>query len=83
MYTSVKFNLLNKASSHSAGGEMVWNIVPVNGCEAESAIIPFFGIIIRKEYELLQQCHFIFISRRVATQKGSCLYHATKCAAYS
>jgi len=48
---------------------MVWNIGPVNEYEAQSAIIPFVGIIIRKEYELRQQCHFIFISRRVATPK--------------
>jgi hypothetical protein len=48
---------------------MVWNIGPVNEFEAKSAIIPFVGIIILKEYELGQQFHFIFISRRTATQK--------------
>jgi hypothetical protein len=31
---------------------MVWNIGPVNEYGAQSAIIPFFGIIIRKENEL-------------------------------
>jgi hypothetical protein len=30
---------------------MVWNIGPVNKCEAQSAIIPFVGIIIRKELD--------------------------------
>jgi hypothetical protein len=50
---------------------MVWNIVPVNEYEAQSAIIPFVDIIIRKQYELRQQCHFVFISRRVATKKES------------
>jgi hypothetical protein len=37
--------------------------------EAQNVLIPFVGIIIRKEYELRQQCHFILISRRVVTQK--------------
>jgi hypothetical protein len=60
-------------TSHNAGREMVWNIGPVNQYEIKSAIIPFVGIIIRKEYELRQQCHFIFIRRRVATQKESWL----------
>jgi hypothetical protein len=41
---------------------MVWNIDPVNEHESQSAIIPFTGITVRKEYELQQQCHFIFIS---------------------
>jgi hypothetical protein len=50
---------------------MVWNIGPVNGYEAQSATIPFVDIIIRKQYELRQQCHFDFISRRVATKKES------------
>jgi hypothetical protein len=49
---------------------MVWNIVPVNERETNRAVIPFVGLIIRKEYER-QQCHLIFISRRVATKKGS------------
>jgi hypothetical protein len=40
-------------------------------CEAQSAIIPFVGIVIRKGYEQRQQSHFIFISRRVATKKES------------
>jgi hypothetical protein len=48
---------------------MVWNIGPVNECETQSAITPFIGIIIPKEYELRQQCHFIFISQCVATKK--------------
>jgi hypothetical protein len=48
---------------------MVWNIGPVNEFESQNAIIPFVGIIIQKEYELRQQFHFIFISRRIATQK--------------
>jgi hypothetical protein len=48
---------------------MVWNIGAVNEYEAQSAIIPFVGLTIRKEYELLQQCHFIFISQRAATKK--------------
>jgi hypothetical protein len=48
---------------------MVWNIVPVNEYEAHRAIIHFVGIIIRKEYELRQQCYLIFINRRVATKK--------------
>jgi hypothetical protein len=33
-------------ASHNAGREMVWNIGPVNEYEAQSAIIPFVGIII-------------------------------------
>jgi hypothetical protein len=48
---------------------MVWNIGPVNEYEAQSAIISSVSIIIRKEYEIRQQCHFVFISRRVATSK--------------
>jgi hypothetical protein len=39
------------------------------GILSQSAIIPFVGTTIRKEYELRQQCHFIFITRRVATPK--------------
>jgi hypothetical protein len=39
-------------ASHSAGREMVWNIGLVNENKAQRAIIPFVGIIIRKEYEL-------------------------------
>jgi hypothetical protein len=55
---------------HNAGREMVWSIDPVNECEAQSAIIPFVSIIIQKEHELRQQCHFIFVvSRHVATKK--------------
>jgi hypothetical protein len=50
---------------------MVWNISPVNGYEAQSAIIPFVGIIIRNEYELRQQRHLIFIIRRVVTKKAN------------
>jgi hypothetical protein len=56
-------------TSHNVGREMVWNIVPVNEYEAQSATIPSVGIIIRQQYELRQQCHFVFISRRVATKK--------------
>jgi hypothetical protein len=48
---------------------MVWHIGPVNEYEAGSAIIPFVGIIIYKGCELQQQCHFIFIGRRVVTKK--------------
>jgi hypothetical protein len=40
--------LQKKQASHNAGGEMVWNIGPVNEFEAQSAIIPFMDIIIRK-----------------------------------
>jgi hypothetical protein len=51
---------------------MVWNIGPVNEYEAQGAIIPFVGIIIRKEYELRQHCHFVFFFiRRVVTKKES------------
>jgi hypothetical protein len=50
---------------------MVRNIGSVNENEAQNSIILFAGIIIRKEYELRQQCHFVFISRRVATKKES------------
>jgi hypothetical protein len=60
-------------ASHNAGRGIVWNIGPVNEYEVQSAIIPFVGIIIRKEYKLRQQCHFIFISRHVATKKKSFL----------
>jgi hypothetical protein len=62
---------------------MVWNIVHVNEYQARSAIIPFVSIIIRKEHDLRQQCHFVFISRRVATKKINYLQPTTKCAAYS
>jgi hypothetical protein len=48
------------SSSHNAGKEMVWDTGHVNEYEAQSAIIPFIGIIIRKEHELRQQCHYIF-----------------------
>jgi hypothetical protein len=58
-------------ASHNAGRKMVRNIGPVNEYEARSARIPFVCIIIRKEYELRQQRHFVFISRRVATKKES------------
>jgi mitochondrial fission protein ELM1 len=50
---------------------MLWNIGPVNEYEAQSAVIPFICIIIRKEYELRQQSHLIFISRRVPQRKKS------------
>jgi hypothetical protein len=42
-------------ASHDAGREMVWTIGPVNEYEAQSAVIYFIVIIIRKEYELRQQ----------------------------
>jgi hypothetical protein len=45
----------------------IWG--PVNEYETQSETVPFVGIIIRKEYELRQQCNFLFISRRVATPK--------------
>jgi hypothetical protein len=48
-------------ASHDAEREMVWNIGPVNEYEAQSAVIPFVGIIIRKEYELRKQCHLILL----------------------
>jgi hypothetical protein len=48
---------------------MIWSVGPVSEYETQSAMIPFVGIIVRKEYELLQQCFFVFISRRVATKK--------------
>jgi hypothetical protein len=50
---------------------MVWNIGPLNECKAQSAIIPLVGIMIRKQYELRQKCHFVFVSRRVATKKAT------------
>jgi hypothetical protein len=37
-----------KEASHNVGRETEWNIGPVNKYEAQSAIIPFVGIIIRK-----------------------------------
>jgi hypothetical protein len=54
---------------------MLWNTGIVNEYEARSAIMPFVGIIIRKEYELRQQCHFTFISKRVATQQKADISH--------
>jgi hypothetical protein len=48
---------------------MVWNIGTVNEYEAKSRVIPFVSIIIRKEYDLRQQYHLIFICLRVATPK--------------
>jgi hypothetical protein len=50
---------------------MVWNTGTINEYEAQSTIIPFVGIIILKEYELRQQCHFAFISRCVLTPQES------------
>jgi hypothetical protein len=47
---------------------MVWNIEPVNENDAQCAIISFVGVIIRR-YELRHKCHFVIISRRVATLK--------------
>jgi hypothetical protein len=38
-----------KQASHNAVRETVWNIAPVNEYEAQSAIIPFVGIIIGKK----------------------------------
>jgi hypothetical protein len=49
---------------------MVCSIGPVNEYEGHSTIVPFVGII-RKEHELRQQCHFVFIARRVVTKKQS------------
>jgi hypothetical protein len=37
-----------KQASHNAGMEMSWHIGPVNEYKAQSEIIPFMGIIIRK-----------------------------------
>jgi hypothetical protein len=62
---------------------MAWKIGPLNEYEAESAIIPFVGITIRKEHELRQQCQFIFISLGVVTNAERYLRPATKCAACS
>jgi hypothetical protein len=53
-------------TSHNAGRDVAWDIGRVNEYEAQSAIIPFVGITIRKQCELQQQCLFLFISRRVA-----------------
>jgi hypothetical protein len=50
------------------GRETVSNIDLINEYEAQSEIIPFVGIV-GKEYELRQQCHFIFIHWRVASLK--------------
>jgi hypothetical protein len=50
---------------------MVRVIDPVKDYEVQNARITFIGIIIREEFKLRQQCHFIFISRRVATTKES------------
>jgi hypothetical protein len=40
--------MMNKATFSYAGREMVWNIGPVNECEAQSAIVPFVSMIKRK-----------------------------------
>jgi hypothetical protein len=58
-------------SFHNTGREIVWTIGPVNEYEAQTAIIPFVGVITRKQYVLRQQCHFVFISRRVGTKERS------------
>jgi hypothetical protein len=70
-------------ASHNGGRKMVCNIGPVNGYEAQSAIVPFAGIIIiiiiiiiitittTIEYELRIQYPFILLVGRVATPKGS------------
>jgi hypothetical protein len=47
--------------SHNARREAGIEYGSVNEHEAQSATIPFVGIIIRKEYELRQQSHFIFL----------------------
>jgi hypothetical protein len=62
---------------------MVWKCGPANEYETQSAIIPFWGIIIiiRKEYQLRKQWHFN--SQLVATKKEGSLQPATKFAAYS
>jgi hypothetical protein len=44
----VKFKHRIKQATHNAGKEVVWDIDPVNEYEAQSAINPFIGIIIRK-----------------------------------
>jgi hypothetical protein len=36
-------------TSHNAGRQIVWNIGPVTEYAAQSVIIPFVGVIIRKE----------------------------------
>jgi hypothetical protein len=61
---------ISACASHNAGREMVWNNGPVNEYEAQSEIIHFVSLIImRKEHELRQQGHLIFISQCVATKK--------------
>jgi hypothetical protein len=47
-------------ASHNTGRERLWNVGSVNEYEALSAIIPFVGVIIQREYELRQQVHLIF-----------------------
>jgi hypothetical protein len=37
-----------KQTSYNVGRQAVWSIGPVNEYEAQSPIIPFVGIIIRK-----------------------------------
>jgi hypothetical protein len=68
----VRFTLIKSlpGASRNAGREMVWNTGTVNEYDVQRAIIPFIGRI-RKEYELQQKFHSIFISRRVATKKES------------
>jgi hypothetical protein len=46
---------------------MVWKFGPANEYETLSAIIPFWVIIIRKEYQLRKQWHCN--SQLVATKK--------------
>jgi hypothetical protein len=53
----VNLNYKIKQAFNNAGNG---NGGPVNEYEAQSAIIPFVGTIMQKEYELQQQCHFIF-----------------------
>jgi hypothetical protein len=48
---------------------MVSNIAPVNEYEAQSAIIHLIGIIIRKEYELLQKNATSFLLVGVLRQR--------------
>jgi hypothetical protein len=53
MHTSVKSSYRIRQASYNAGREVVWNIGPVYDYEAQSGIVPFLGVMIRKGYELI------------------------------
>jgi hypothetical protein len=46
MYIPVKLSYRLKQASQNAGRKTAWNIGPVHEHEAQSAIIPFVGIIV-------------------------------------